>query len=250
MIAFNAVSKTYNHVTALDAVSFHVAPGEIVGLVGANGAGKTTTIKLLLQLLAPDAGTINVDGARPEAGRRIAYIPDQPVYYEFLTLREHLQFIRDLSPSGDYSIETLVARLNLAPHLDKMPDSLSKGNKQKLMIATALLRDFDYLVADEPFTGLDPQQIRVLKALLLELRARGKGILLSTHLLDVIDLFCDRYVMLDAGRVLANGSKAALLSANGLTPTATIEDCYLALTDCDPKEWYDEDDDHQDAADE
>ncbi|MEE0435636.1 MAG: ABC transporter ATP-binding protein [Peptococcaceae bacterium] len=246
MIDVHAVTKSYNGTKALDRVSFYVAPGEIVGLVGANGAGKTTTIQLLLQLMAPDSGTISINGKPAEAAQNIAYIPDTPVYYEFLTVREHLQFIHDLYPENTISCEELINRLSLRPYLDKMPDTLSKGNKQKLMIATALLRDFDYLVADEPFTGLDPRQISTLKTMLLELRARGKGILLSTHLLDVIELFCDRYVMLHTGRVIATGSKAELLAAHGLAPTATIEECYLSLTDCDPEEWYDEENSHQD----
>lgn len=246
MINIHAVTKSYNHTNVLDKVSFHVAPGEIVGLVGANGAGKTTTIQLLLQLLPPDAGTITINGKPAEAAQNIAYIPDTPVYYEFLTVREHLQFICDLYPKNTISCEELINRLSLKPYLDKTPDTLSKGNKQKLMIAIALLRDFDYLVADEPFTGLDPRQINTLKTMLLELRAHGKGILLSTHLLDVIELFCDRYVMLHAGHVIATGNKAELLAAHGLAPTCTIEECYLTLTDYEPEEWYDEENDHQD----
>ena len=168
MIEFLNVSKNYGAFTALDDVSFRIQPGEIVGLVGANGAGKTTTMKLLNRYLTPDAGTIFMDNADIFAEKNalpMAYIPDAPIYYEFLTVKEHFQFIRDMYPMGEYAVDELVKRFGLQQYLQKMPHALSKGNQQKLMIAMALLRNFSYLIADEPFNGLDPKHMHVLKAI-------------------------------------------------------------------------------------
>ena len=148
-----------------------------------------------------------------------------------MTVNEHLQFIQAMYPHGEFSAEQVVAKLSLSNQLEKVPHTLSKGNKQKLMIATALLRNFDYFVADEPFTGLDPKQISVLKQILMELRQKNKGILLSTHLLDVIELFCDRYIMIDSGSVVAAGSKAEIAKYHGLSPQLTVEKLYISLTD-------------------
>lgn len=246
MIEFRNVTKNYGAFTALDDVSFRIQPGEIVGLVGANGAGKTTTMKLLNRYLTPDAGTVfmdNVDIFAEKNALPMAYIPDAPIYYEFLTVKEHFQFIRDMYPTGEYAVDELIKRFGLQQYLQKMPHALSKGNQQKLMIAMALLRNFSYLIADEPFNGLDPKHMHVLKAILMELRARNKGVLLSTHLLDVIEMFCDRYIMLDGGHVIAIGTKAEILRQHGFDASCTIEDCYIALTDRETGEWDNEDED-------
>ena len=233
MIEFRNVTKKYGRIIALNAVSFQIEPVEIVGLVGANGAGKTTAIKLLTQYIEPEHGEIFIDDAstKKRIGQSISYIPDEPVYYEFMTLYEHLQFIQAMYPYGEFNTEQIVAKLSLSDQLEKLPHTLSKGNKQKLMIATALLRNFNYLVADEPFTGLDPKQINVLKQILMELRQRNKGILLSTHLLDVIELFCDRYILIDNGSIVATGSKTEIAKCHGLSPQLTVEKIYISLTD-------------------
>lgn len=244
MIEFQNVTKNYGSFAALENVSFQIRPGEIVGLVGANGAGKTTTMKLLNRYFEPDAGAIFMDEVDISAAKKalpMAYIPDAPIYYEFLTVGEHFQFIRDVYPTGEYEAAALVERFGLQQHLQKMPHALSKGNQQKLMIALALLRNFSYLIADEPFNGLDPRHMHVLKTILMELRARNKGLLLSTHLLDVIEMFCDRYIMLDEGHVIAAGTKEEILQQHGFDASCTIEDCYIALTDRETGEWDHED---------
>lgn len=186
MLEFNNVTKKYNHLTALDDVSFDVNSGEIIGLIGANGAGKTTAIEIITGFIQPDCGQVSfhhMEGTGQHSA--IAYIPDELVYYEFMTVAEHLEFISSLYLDGEYTIEEIISRSFLEEQLDKIPHTLSKGNKQKLMIGTALLWEFKLLMADEPFTGLDPRQINVLKRTLSELKGRVKGILISTHLLDV-----------------------------------------------------------------
>lgn len=247
MIEFKNVTKKYNLVKALDSVSFQIMPGEIVGLVGANGAGKTTAIKLITKYITPEQGTIFIDNQdiveEKQTCQNISYIPDEPVYYEFMTVAEHLQFIQAMYPNGEYSIEEIIDMLSLSRQLTKVPNALSKGNKQKLMLATAFLRSFDYLIADEPFTGLDPKQIKSLKHILMELRKRNKGILLSTHLLDVIELFCDRYIMIDDGHIIAIGTKEEILTKHNLCPKLSVEETYITLTDYSGKGLhYDEQD--------
>lgn len=250
MIELSGVTKYYDGFKALDNVSFQIWPGEIVGLVGANGAGKTSCIKLLTRYITPDVGSVLIDGRDIFADIRwtppMSYIPDEPVYYEFLTVEEHLQFIRDMYPMSVYRMEELIEQLNLTPHLKKMPSMLSKGNTQKLMIAMALLRNFDYLIADEPFTGLDSRQMKALKNFLMELRGQGKGVLLSTHLLDVIELFCDRYIMIDEGEVFTYGTKEWIAEAYGLNPDSSVEEIYIALTDYDVEEGANENDSDSD----
>lgn len=246
MIEFQNVTKNYGSFAALKNVSFQIRPGEIVGLVGANGAGKTTTMKLLNRYFEADTGAVLMDERDIFVEKNalpMAYIPDAPIYYEFLTVKEHFQFIRDMYPTGEYAVDELVKRFGLQQYLQKMPHALSKGNQQKLMIAMALLRNFSYLIADEPFNGLDPRHMHVLKAILMELRVRNKGVLLSTHLLDVIEMFCDRYIMLDGGHVIAVGTKAEILRQHGFDASCTIEDCYIALTDRETGEWDNEDED-------
>lgn len=235
MLEFRSVTKKYDYVTALMSVSFKAEPQEIVGLIGANGAGKTTSIQLISRYISPDEGEIYLNGESiqsiAEDRFNISYIPDEPIYYDFMTVAEHLEFITSMYPGGVYGILELIDRFSLSEHMKKTPHALSKGNKQKLMICCALLREFDYLIADEPFTGLDPRQINTLKQILIELKSRGKGILLSTHLLDVIELFCDRYIMLDRGSIIAEGTREELAQSSGLSADLSIEEMYISLTD-------------------
>ena len=233
MLRYRHVSYAYGEVAALDDVSFDAREGEIVGLIGENGAGKSTALRLLMGFLTPDRGEVLLSGRRISSRRMeqhpVSYIPDTPVFYEELSVLEHLQFVKALYPGGSCSVRQIMAQLELEPHRDKIPSALSKGTRQKLMIAMALLRVYQVLVADEPFSGLDPRQIAVLKGLLLEQRAAGKLVLLSSHLLDVVENVCDRYVALHRGRVLAAGSRDALLDQTGLPPDSAMEDVYLAL---------------------
>lgn len=232
MLKFINVTKKYNHLVALDDISFDVGFGEIIGLIGANGAGKTTAIEIVTGYIKPDYGEVCVDNIESIKQRSaIAYIPDEPVYYEFMTVAEHLEFISSMYSNGEYSVEEIIKRFSLEDQLDKMPHTLSKGNKQKLMIATALLREFKLLIADEPFTGLDPKQINVLKCTLSELKAKGKGVLISTHLLDVIELFCDRYIMIEKGRIIGQGSKIEIARHFGLDNKLSIEEMYITVAD-------------------
>lgn len=236
MIEFKNVSKYYSCVKALDNISFVIPDGEIVGLVGANGAGKTTTIKLAMNHISPDSGRIllnDKDIAKiSDYKMQIAYVPDEPVCYDFMTVEEHFKFIESMYHGDGYDMDELIRRFDMESHLQKLPMALSKGNKQKLMICNVLLRDFKFLIADEPFTGLDPKQIHSLKQIFLELRNAGKSVVLSTHLLDTIELFCDRYIMMEKGKIIANGTKEEILKSSGFDSDMSIEEAYIKLTGC------------------
>ena len=228
---------SYGDVLALNGISFSANRGQIVGLVGENGAGKTTIIKNIYRYLTPDSGTITLDGkdifAYPSGAYPISYIPDVPVFYEELSLLEHLHFIKAIYPQGGVSIDEMIERLDMKEHQNKIPAALSKGTRQKLMIAMALMREFELLIADEPFSGLDPKQIATLKALLLEQKEKGKIVLLSSHLLDVTENICDQYVVIKNGKRLLSGSKQELLSATQLPEDSTMEAVYLKLVEQD-----------------
>ena len=175
---FNDISYSYGQSIALDSLSFFAPRGEIVGLIGENGAGKTTAVKTIVRFIKPEHGTISINGTDIQKIKLeqypVSYIPDTPVFYEELSLLEHLQFVKALFPDIPVSIEDTIVRFDLQEHCNKVPAALSKGTQQKLSIAMALLRSFDILVADEPFTGLDPTQIAVLKDCLLEVKQAGK----------------------------------------------------------------------------
>ena len=228
---------SYGDVLALNGISFSANRGQIVGLVGENGAGKSTIIKNIYRYLTPDIGTITLDGKDIFTYRSgaypVSYIPDVPVFYEELSLLEHLHFIKAIYPQGGVSIDEMIERLDMKEHQNKIPAALSKGTRQKLMIAMALLREFELLIADEPFSGLDPKQIATLKALLTEQKEKGKIILLSSHLLDVTENICDQYVVIKNGRCLLSGSKQELLSATQLPEKSTMEAVYLKLVEQD-----------------
>lgn len=231
LLTFEKVSKTFNDTAALKEVTFQLPENKIIGLIGANGAGKTTAMRLIVRHLYPDNGRVNFKGVLIEEYYDevfpIAYIPDVPVYYEELTIAEHLAFIGAMYDTQSM-IAHLVKRLELSDHLNKVPSVLSKGTKQKLSIACAFLRDSEVLLADEPFSGLDPRQIKMFKDMLIESKMNGKTIILSTHLLDVIESICDEYVMLDHGKVIAQGTFDEIVNNN--QKCATLEELYLYLT--------------------
>jgi len=234
MIKLENVVKNYDSVTALDEVSLELHQGEIVGLLGANGAGKTTLIHIIMNYINPDQG--KVDWGRTEQLERkemktggITYVPDEPVFYDFMTVEEQMRFIYGMYASPEYSVEELVRWFDLEAHVRKLPHMLSKGNKQKVMISLALLREFDYMIADEPFSGLDPRQAVQLKNKFLELKNRKKGVLISSHRLLTLDLICDRYIILNKGQIIAQGTKNEIIEANHFGKDVSMEDVYIAL---------------------
>jgi len=213
------LTRRYGRSTAVDGLSLAVREGEIVGFLGPNGAGKTTTLRCCAGLLRPDAGEIVVAGAsllrEPLAARaRLGLVPDQPFVYDRLTAREFLDFVAALyrvpERIADARAAELVDRLDLDGVADDLVETYSLGMRQKVSIAAALIHDPPLFLLDEPLVGLDPQAARTLKDLLRERAARGLGVFVSTHLLDVAERLCDRVIVLHHGRAVAEGTLDAL----------------------------------------
>ncbi|MDI3298021.1 MAG: ABC transporter ATP-binding protein [Bacillota bacterium] len=235
VIRLEELSKSYGPVRAVDRLSFEVRRGELVGFLGPNGAGKTTTLRMLAGLLEPSGGRALVAGfdvwRQPlEAKRRLGYVPDVPVLYEKLSGREFLAFVGELwsvpeAVAGRRARE-LLELFGLAGQADDPVQSYSRGMRQKLAIAGALLHDPAALVLDEPTIGLDPRSARLLKNVLRDFCRRGGAVLMSTHVLEIAQHLCDRVVILQNGRLLAQGSPEEL--ARGAD--RSLEDVFIELT--------------------
>lgn len=219
-------------------VSFSVKPGEMVGLIGLNGAGKSTTIKNILGLVTPFSGTVTINGytlsENPESFRsQLAYIPETPQFYEELTLWEHLELT-----AGAYQLSreefkqragALLERFRMNKVKNWFPDNFSKGMQQKIMILCAFLVRPRFLIIDEPFVGLDPLAIRSLLQLLEERKKEGMGILMSTHILETAEKFCERFVLLHEGEVRFSGTLSEMNRQAGTRNKALDELFMLAI---------------------
>jgi ABC-2 type transport system ATP-binding protein len=204
------LGRSYDGYIALGSFTVDVPAGELVALIGPNGAGKTTFLNLAAGLLEPTAGKIEIAGEAPgsiEARLALSYLPDTPVFYEDLSLAEHLEYVAALHGVGEPAarIEELIGRLGLDGWEDALGSELSKGMKQKASIALALVRPFKVLLADEPLDGLDPPSRQVLFDLLAETQAAGAAIVVSTHRPDVIAA-ADRCVAIRDGRLAYDGT--------------------------------------------
>ncbi|MBO5559074.1 MAG: ABC transporter ATP-binding protein [Ruminococcus sp.] len=240
MLEFESVFKKFDDYTALDSLSFAVPENSIVGLIGANGAGKTTSIRHIIRYLTPDTGRITYNGKDIYSIKDdvfpISYVPDSPVYYEELSVMEHLDFISAMYNTQN-RVKELVDRFEMNKHLNKSPVQLSKGTLQKLSIMCASLRDYQFLIADEPFTGLDPQQINNLKNMFIENKEDGKTVLLSTHLLDMVQNLCDYFILIDNGKLMTQGTLKQLTDNS---KWSSIEELYLYLKSKNNDEDYGE----------
>ncbi len=238
MLEVKKLSGGYANIPVLKDVSFQVADGELVGLIGLNGAGKSTTIKEIIGLLTPYEGQILIDGqtilGQAEAYRKkIGFIPETPSLYEELTLKEHLEVVAlayDLDWDAAFErAEKLLKLFRLEEKLEWFPVHFSKGMKQKVMIICAFMVQPSLLIVDEPFLGLDPVAIQDLIDLLEEEKKRGTSILMSTHVLDSAEKMCDRFVILHQGQVLADGNLDQLRQSFGQAD-ASLNEIYLTLT--------------------
>jgi len=232
------VVKRYLERAVLKGVSFELRTGEIAGLVGANGAGKSTLIKSILGLVEIEEGliTIGPEAAQPgsmEARRMVAYVPELPMLYTDLTAWEHLRYVAMLYGLSEERFaergERLLRSLHLWDdrHLD--PLQMSKGMKQKLSLAAAMLVSPQLLLLDEPFSGLDPLAARSLQALIRQARDEGATILMSTHMLETAERLCDRFLMLYEGQIVGDGTAASLRQQAGLSPETPMDDVFAAL---------------------
>jgi ABC-2 type transport system ATP-binding protein len=210
MLQARGLTKRYGGLLALDRVSFDLHPGEIVGYLGPNGSGKSTTVNLVVGLLEPTAGSISLDGVSASVDpiaykRRIGYVPEEPSLYAHLTAFEYLVLVgrlRRLPPRTlDARIVALLQLLQLHDSRYKSMTAFSKGMRQRVLIAAALLHNPDLLVLDEPFAGLDVNAGLLLRTLLRLLASDGRMIFFSTHRFDMVEKLCSRVIILSAGRV-------------------------------------------------
>lgn len=237
MISVDKLTKHYGDFTAVDNISFSVAPGEVLGLVGPNGAGKTTTLRCLAGIIAPSAGSVALAGhdVRTDgvaAKRALAFIPDEPHLFDHLTVEEHLRFIARVFGVADVEqrIGPVLAELELTEKRRSLPDELSRGMKQKLAIACGLLHDPSVLVLDEPLTGLDPGGMRRMRATIAARARAGAAVILSSHLLTLVEELCTKIFVIRRGRCVAYGSLAEIVGAHPELAGRSLEDVFLALT--------------------
>lgn len=205
------MSKSFSEKNILEDISFSVRQGEIFGLLGPNGAGKTTLIRLLLDILRPDSGEIRVFGdlISPAAKDRIGYLPEERGLYRKTKLLDMLVYLAQLKgmpkKQAHLNAETLLNSLDLYQYKNKKVEELSKGMQQQVQFLSAIIHEPELIILDEPFYGLDPVITKAIKARILELRAAGKTIILSTHIMEQAQTLCDRILMLNKGRRVLYG---------------------------------------------
>jgi sodium transport system ATP-binding protein len=228
-------AKKFKKITAVNEVSFMVNDGEVVGLLGPNGAGKTTIMRLLATVLTPTKGTAHVGGfdvrAHPDDVRGIlGILPEYWGLYERFTPREHLRMFGTFydmeGASLEKRIDELIAMLDMSEYADRECTRFSKGMSQKVALARALIHDPHYLLLDEPTSGLDVMSARQVRQLISRSRADGRCVIVSTHILSEAERLCDRLVLIDAGKMVADGTPAELMRRAG---KQNVEEAFLAL---------------------
>jgi ABC-2 type transport system ATP-binding protein len=234
-----ALAKAYGDLEAVQGLDFRVGPGEVLGLVGPNGAGKTSTLRCLAGILPVSSGRVSVAGhdlavAPVEAKRALAFLPDEPRLFEYLTAWEHLNFVARL-----YNVEGweekargLLAEMELVGKEGALPGELSRGMKQKLSIACGFLHAPRLILLDEPLTGLDPLGIRRMKASLRQRAEQGAALVLSSHLLPLVEELCHRILVIAGGRAVALGTLAEIRAQlSGVEAgSASLEELFIRIT--------------------
>ncbi|MBM7571456.1 ABC transporter ATP-binding protein [Aquibacillus albus] len=228
----------YTHKNVLHGIFFDVYPNEIVGLIGLNGAGKSTTIKHIIGLMQPKKGKVSIDGKTfqesPDTYRsNFSYIPEMPLLYDELTLYEHLRLTAMAYNIAEEDFEKrlkpLLKEFRLESKLKWFPIHFSKGMRQKVMIMCAFLVEPKLYIVDEPFVGLDPLGIQSYLQLMNEMKEKGSGVLMSTHILATAERYCDRFIILHDGKIKAQGTLNELQKQFHM-PTASLDDIYVQLT--------------------
>jgi len=237
VIEVEGFRKTYGDHVAVHALDLTVAPGSVLGLVGPNGAGKTTTLRALAGILRPTSGTIRIAGIDlatdpVTAKARLAFIPDEPQLFDYLTVEEHLQFSARLYgvPDAAGRIAALLGELDLTDKRQALPGELSRGMKQKLAIGCGLLHQPQVLLLDEPLTGLDPVGIRRMKATISARARDGAAVILSSHLLHLVEELCTHLLVIRRGEAVAWGTIADIRAGHPELAGQSLEALFLALT--------------------
>jgi ABC-2 type transport system ATP-binding protein len=224
---------------AVDALDLTVRPSEFYALVGPNGAGKTTTLRMVAGLLKPDAGSVSIFGidalTDPVAAKQVmAWVSDEPMIYDKLTPLEYLEFVAGLwgiePATSQPAAVALLASLGLEPHRNERCEGFSKGMRQKVALAGALIHEPRLIILDEPLTGLDAVSARHVKGLLFDRVRAGCTVIMTTHILEVAERMADRIGVIAAGRLVAEGTLTELRQQNGHHDTS-LEDLFIALVD-------------------
>jgi ABC-2 type transport system ATP-binding protein len=211
-VSIGHITKSFGEFTAVSDLSLAVYPGRVFGLLGPNGAGKTTTIRMIVNITAPDSGRIEVFGQQitPELQDRIGYLPEERGLYKKMKVGDQIKFFAALknvdAKEADQRADRWLARLKLTEWKNKKASELSKGMQQKVQFTSAIIHEPDLLILDEPFSGLDPVNVEVLKEIILELKAAGKTIIFSTHQMEVAEKICDDICLINRSRKVLEGS--------------------------------------------
>jgi ABC-2 type transport system ATP-binding protein len=240
MIAFHHLSKTYGDLTAVRGLDLSIARGEVFGFLGPNGAGKTTTIRMMMGILVPSGGNVVIDGLdcrtdRVAVKRRVGYLPDNPIFYDYLKGREILVFVGEMHGQPRCEAQeragVLLRDLALDDAGEEFAANYSTGMKKKLGLACALIHDPAVLILDEPTNGLDPRAQREVQERLLRSAAEGKTIFLSTHLLNMAEHVCSRIGIINRGELVAAGPIRDV--RDQVEPGGSLEEVFLKVTDPD-----------------
>ena len=238
MIQVEGLTKRYGEFTAVRELSFTVRPGEVLGLVGPNGAGKTSTLRCLAGIIPATAGRVQIAGhilaEDPVAAKRtLAFFPDEPRLFDYLTVRQHLNFVARVYGVAHHEepAQALLEELEIADKADQLPGELSRGMKQKLAIACGLLHRPQVMFFDEPLTGLDPLGIRRMKDSILQRARHGATVVLSSHLLHLLEEVCSHVLILKRGEKIADGTIAEVSTrfSNG-EPAVSLEEVFIRAT--------------------
>jgi len=234
----NAVTKSFGETRALAGVSFAVQQGEVLGLLGPNGSGKSTLMKIMVGIMKPDSGSVEIQGkdvAKDPTDVKgiVGFVPESPRLYEFLSGVEYLDFVADVhnldSKTKEERITDFLKALDLEGRENELIHGYSQGMKQKLAIIAGLLHKPQVIVMDEPLNALDPRTARIVKDLVHKLRDDGVPTIFSTHVLEIADAICDRVVIMETGKVVEEGSTRQLKEKAGASGS-TLEEVFLKLT--------------------
>ena len=243
MIEVTGLTKLYDQFVAVNDLSLSVRPGEVLGLVGPNGAGKTTTLRCLAGIIPPTRGTVRICGVDIHADavtakRQIAFLSDEPRLFDYLTVQQHLEFVARIYQVADAERlgRELLAELELSDKVQSLPGELSRGMKQKLVIACGLLHSPRVIFFDEPLTGLDPLGIRRMKNSIVKRAQEGTAIIISSHLLHLVEEICTHLLILKGGRKIIEGTLEEVRQKfSEESDGGRLEDIFLRATEELPK---------------
>ncbi len=236
IVEINNLQKSYGPKLVLQGIDLKITSGQIIGYIGPNGAGKSTTVKILCGLISEFQGDITVFGKdlrlqALEIKRQIGYIPENAVLYESLTPLEFMEFVGEMrgleTDQSRDKAEKLMNIFEMKPHLNQRIATFSKGMRQKVLICSALLHNPDLIFMDEPLSGLDANSVIMVKEMLIHLAHEGKTVFYSSHLMDVVEKISDRIILIDQGKVIADGSFEEL---NKLSHDENLEKMFTRLT--------------------